>query len=170
MLELLSFLREHGYKTYIVTGFGQDFVRVYSQKVYGIPPEQVVGSALATEYGYAKDGTPQLIKMPKLMLNDNNAGKPEGIHLMIGQRPHAAFGNSTGDQQMLEYAGAGDGARLSVLVLHDDAKREYAYGPATGLPDTKIGTLTQALYDEAKQKGWTVISMKNDWKKIFSFE
>ena len=112
MLELLRFLREHGYKTYIVTGFGQDFVRVYSEKVYGIPPEQVVGSALATEYGYAKDGTPQLTKMPKLMLNDNNAGKPEGIHLMIGRRPHAAFGNSTGDQQMLEYAGAGDGARF----------------------------------------------------------
>ncbi len=170
MTELLSFLREHGYKTYIVTGFGQDFVRVYSQKVYGIPPEQVVGSALATEYGYAKDGTPQLIKVPKLMLNDNNAGKPEGIHLMIGRKPQAAFGNSTGDQQMLEYAGAGDGARLSMLVLHDDAKREYAYGPATGLPATKIGELTQALYDEAKQKGWTVISMKNDWKKIFSFE
>jgi phosphoglycolate phosphatase-like HAD superfamily hydrolase len=170
MIELLSFLREHGYKTYIVTGFGQDFVRVYSQKVYGIPPDQVVGSALATEYGYAKDGTPQLIKVPKLMLNDNNAGKPEGIHLMIGQRPHAAFGNSTGDQQMLEYAGAGEGARLSMLVLHDDAKREYAYGPANGLPDSKIGTLTQALYDEAKQKGWTVISMKDDWKKIFAFE
>jgi hypothetical protein len=170
MTELLSFLREHGYKTYIVTGFGQDFVRVYSQKVYGIPPEQVVGSALATEYGYAKDGTPQLIKAPKLMLNDNNAGKPEGIHLIIGRKPQAAFGNSTGDQQMLEYAGAGDGAHLSMLVLHDDAKREYAYGPATGLPATKIGELTQALYDEAKQKGWTVISMKNDWKKIFSFE
>ncbi len=170
MIELLSFLREHGYKTYIVTGFGQDFVRVYSQKVYGIPPGQVVGSALATEYGYAKDGTPQLIKAPKLMLNDNDAGKPEGIHLMIGQRPHAAFGNSTGDQQMLEYTGAGEGARLSMLVLHDDAKREYAYGPATGLPDSKIGTLTQALYDEAKQKGWTVISMKDDWKKIFAFE
>jgi hypothetical protein len=88
MIELLSFLREHGYKTYIVTGFGQDFVRVYSQKVYGITPDQVVGSALATEYGYAKDGTPQLIKVPKLMLNDKHAGKPEGIHLMIGQRPH----------------------------------------------------------------------------------
>ena len=170
MTELLSFLREHGYKTYIVTGGGQDFVRTYSQKVYGIPPDQIVGSALATEYGYAKDGTPQLLKVPKLMLNDNDAGKPEGIHLMIGQRPHAAFGNSTGDQQMLEYTGAGDGTRLSMLVLHDDATREYAYGPATGLADTKVGTFTQALYDEAKQKGWTVISMKNDWKKIFSFE
>jgi phosphoglycolate phosphatase-like HAD superfamily hydrolase len=170
MIELLKYLRENHFKTYIVTGFGQDFVRVYSEKVYGIPPEQVVGSALATEYGYAKDGTPQLVKVPKLMLNDNNAGKPEGIHLMIGRRPYAAFGNSTGDQQMLEYTKAGNGARLAMLVLHDDAKREYAYGPAAGLPDTKVGTLTQALYDEAKQKGWTVVSMKNDWKRIFSFD
>ena len=111
-----------------------------------------------------------LTKEPKLLLNDNDAGKPEGIHLMIGRRPHAAFGNSTGDQQMLEYARRGDGARLAMLVLHDDAKREYAYGPANGLPDTKVGTFTQALYDEAKRKGWTVISMKNDWRKIFAFE
>jgi phosphoserine phosphatase len=170
MVDLLKYLREHGYKTFIVTGGGQDFVRVYSQKVYGIPADQVVGSALTTAYGYAKDGTPQLIKTEKLMLNDNNAGKPEGIHMMIGQRPRAAFGNSTGDQQMLEYTAAGDGARLSMLVMHDDAKREYAYGPAQGLPDTKVGALTQALYDEAKAKGWTVISMKNDWKKIFAFE
>jgi hypothetical protein len=105
-----------------------------------------------------------------LLLNDNNAGKPEGIHLMIGRRPHAAFGNSPGDQQMLEYTKAGDGARLAILVLHDDAKREYAYGPAQGLPDTKVGTFTQALYDQAQKQGWTVISMKNDWKKIFAFE
>jgi phosphoserine phosphatase len=170
MQEVMSHLRANGYKTFIVTGFGQDFVRVYSQQVYDIPPEQVVGSALATKYGYARDGTPILIKEPKLMLNDNNAGKPEGIHLMIGRRPYAAFGNSTGDQQMLEYAGAGAGTRPKMLVLHDDAQREYAYGPAQGLPDTKVGTFTQALHDEAKQKGWTVISMKNDWKKIFSFE
>ena len=170
MLEVLSYLRANGFKTYIVTGFGQDFVRLYSQQVYGIPPEQVVGSALAVKYGYAKDGNPVLIKEPKIMLNDNDAGKPEGIHLMIGRRPNASFGNSTGDQQMLEYTGAGDGARLSMLVLHDDATREYAYGPAEGLPDTKVGTFTQALYDEAKKKNWTVISMKNDWKKIFSFE
>jgi phosphoglycolate phosphatase-like HAD superfamily hydrolase len=170
MQEVMSYLRANGYKTFIVTGFGQDFVRVYSQKVYDIPPEQVVGSALATKYGYAKDGKPILIKEPKLMLNDNNAGKPEGIHLMIGRRPYAAFGNSTGDQQMLEYTGAGDGARLMMLVLHDDAQREYAYGPAQGLPDTKVGTFTQALYDEAKKKGWTVISMNDDWKRIFAFE
>ena len=103
-------------------------------------------------------------------MNDNNAGKAEGIHLMIGRRPHAAFGNTAGDQQMLEYTGAGDGARLMMLVLHDDAKREYAYGPAAGLPDTKVGAFSQALYDEAKKKGWTVISMKNDWRKIFAFE
>jgi hypothetical protein len=151
MLEVLSYLRANGFKTYIVTGFGQDFGRLYSQQVYGIPPEQVVGSALAVKYDYAKDGKPILIKEPKLMLNDNDAGKPEGIHLMIGRRPNASFGNSTGDQQMLEYTGAGDGARLSMLVLHDDATREYAYGPAQGLPDTKVGTFTPALYAEAKK-------------------
>ena len=135
MQEVLKYLRANGYKTYIVTGGGQDFVRVYSEAVYGIPPEQVVGSAGGTTYGYAKDGKPFLTKEPKLLLNDDNAGKPEGIHLMIGRRPVMAFGNSTGDQQMLEYTKAGDGARLSMLVLHDDAKREYAYGPAQGLPD-----------------------------------
>jgi len=170
MQEVLKYLRASGYKTYIVTGGGQDFVRVYSEETYGIPPEQVVGSALGTQYGYDKNGKPFLTKEPKLLLNDDKAGKPEGIHLMIGRRPYAAFGNSDGDRQMLEYTGAGDGARLMMLVLHDDAKREYAYGPATGLPDTKVGTFTQALYDEAKKKGWTVISMKNDWKKIFAFE
>jgi phosphoglycolate phosphatase-like HAD superfamily hydrolase len=170
MQELLMYLRANGYKTYIVTGGGQDFVRVYSQGTYGIPPEQVVGSAAGTKYGYEKNGKPFLTKEPKLLLNDNDAGKPEGIHLMIGRRPHAAFGNSTGDRQMLEYTKAGDGARLAMLVLHDDAKREYAYGPAEGLPDTKVGTFTQALYDEAQKKGWVVISMKNDWKHIFAFE
>ena len=170
MQEVLTYLRASGYKTYIVTGGGQDFVRLYSEKTYGIPPEQVVGTARGTTYGYAKDGKPFLTKAPKLLLNDNNAGKPEGIHLMIGRRPYAAFGNSTGDQQMLEYTKAGDGARLSMLVLHDDAKREYAYGPAQGLPATKVGTFTQGLYDQAQKDGWTVISMKNDWKKIFAFE
>jgi phosphoserine phosphatase len=170
MQEVLKYFRANGYKTYIVTGGGQDFVRVYAEKTYGIPPEQVVGTAGATKYGYDKSGRPFLTKEPKLLLNDNDAGKPEGIHFMIGRRPHAAFGNSTGDQQMLEYTGAGDGARLMMLVLHDDAKREYAYGPATGLPDTNVGTFTQALYDEAKKKGWTVISMKSDWKRILPFE
>ncbi len=170
MQEVLKYLRDNGYRTYIVTGGGQDFVRVYSEATYGIPPEQVVGTAGGTKYGYGKDGKPFLTKEPKLLLNDNNAGKPEGIHLMIGRRPYAAFGNSTGDRQMLEYTGAGDGARLAMLLLHDDAKREYAYGPAQGLPASKVGTFTHALYDEAKKKGWTVISMKNDWKKIFAFE
>ena len=170
MLEVMQYLRANEFKTYIVTGGGQDFVRVYAEKVYGIPPEQVVGTAGATKYGYEKDGKPFLTKEPKLLLNDNDAGKPEGIHLMTGRRPHAAFGNSTGDRQMLEYTAAGDGARLSMIVLHDDAKREYAYGPAQGLPDTKVGTFTQALYDEAKKDGWFVISMKNDWKLIFPFE
>jgi phosphoglycolate phosphatase-like HAD superfamily hydrolase len=140
MQEVLKYLRDNGYKTYIVTGGGQDFVRVYAEKTYGIPPEQVVGSAGGTKYGYDKSGKPFLTKEPKLLLNDNDAGKPQGIHLMIGRRPYAAFGNSTGDRQMLEYTGAGDGARLAMLVLHDDAKREYAYGP------------------------------KNDWKRIFAFE
>jgi phosphoserine phosphatase len=170
MQEVLRFLRDNGYKTYIVTGGGQDFVRMYAEQTYGIPPEQVVGTASGTKYGYGKDGKPFLTKEPKMLLNDNNAGKPEGIHLMIGRRPVAAFGNSTGDQQMLEYTKAGDGTRLAMLVLHDDAEREYAYGPAQRLPATKVGTFTQALYDEAKKNGWTVISMKNDWNKIFAFE
>ena len=170
MQEMLKYLRANGYKTYIVTGGGQDFVRVYSEQTYGIPPEQVVGTAGGTTYGYDKDGVPFLTKEPKLLLNDDKAGKPEGIHLMIGRRPHAAFGNSDGDRQMLEYTKAGDGARLSMLVLHDDAKREYAYGPAQKLPDTKVGTFTQALYDQARKQGWTVISMQNDWKRIFAFE
>ena len=170
MQEVLKFLRANGYKTYIVTGGGQDFVRVYSEATYGIPPEQVVGTAGGTKYGYGKDGKPFLSKEPKLLLNDNNAGKPEGIHLMIGRRPVAAFGNSTGDRQMLEYTKAGGGARLAMLLLHDDARREYAYGPAQGLRDTKVGAFTQALYDEAKTKGWVVISMKDDWKKVFAFE
>jgi phosphoglycolate phosphatase-like HAD superfamily hydrolase len=170
MLEVMQYLRSNGFKTYIVTGGGQDFVRVYSERVYGIPPEQVVGSAEATKFGYQKDGTPFLTKEPKLLLNDDNAGKPEGIHLMIGRRPNAAFGNSTGDREMLEYTGAGVGARLMMLVLHDDAQREYAYGPAEGLPETKVGTFSQELYDEAKKNNWTVISMKNDWKRVFPFD
>jgi phosphoglycolate phosphatase-like HAD superfamily hydrolase len=170
MQEVLKYLRANGYKTYIVTGGGQDFVRVFAEQVYGIPPEQVVGTMGAIKYGYDKAGRPILLKEPKLVLNDNFAGKPEGIHFVIGRRPYAAFGNSTGDQQMLEYTTAGDGARLGMLVLHDDAEREYAYGPARGLPNTRVGTFTPALYDEAKKKGWIVISMKNDWNRVFAFE
>jgi hypothetical protein len=170
MQEVMKYLRANGYRTYIVTGGGQDFVRVYAEQTYGVPPEQVVGTAAGTKYGYHKDGKPFLTKEPKLLLNDNDAGKVEGIYLMIGRRPYAAFGNSTGDRQMLEYTKGGEGARLAMLVLHDDAKREYAYGPANGLTPTKVGTFTQALYDEAKKNGWIVISMKDDWKRIFAFE
>jgi hypothetical protein len=170
MLEVLKYFRANGYKTYIVTGGGQDFVRAYAGQVYGIPPEQVVGTMGGTRYGYDAEGKPMLTKEPKLLLNDNDAGKPEGIHLMIGRRPYVAFGNSSGDRQMLEYTTAGDGARLGMLVLHDDAKREYAYGPAQGLPDSKVGTFPQALYDDAKKRGWVVISMKDDWKRLFPFD
>jgi phosphoserine phosphatase len=170
MQEVLKYLRANGYKTYIVTGGGQDFVRTYSEATYGIPPEQVVGTAGGTKYAYGGNGKPFLTKEPRLLLNDDKAGKPEGIHLLIGRRPVAAFGNSAGDQQMLEYTKAGDGARLAMLVLHDDARREYAYGPAQGLPASKIGTFPPALYSQAQKQGWTVISMKNDWKRIFSFE
>jgi phosphoserine phosphatase len=170
MQEVVKYLRDNGFKTYIVTGGGQDFVRVYSEKTYGIPPEQVVGTAAGTKYGYDKSGRPFLTKEPRLLLNDNDVGKPEGIHLMIGRRPLAAFGNSAGDQQMLEYTAAGDRARLMMLVLHDDATREYAYGPAQGMRDTKVGAFPQKLFDAASRNGWTVISMKNDWKKIFAFD
>jgi hypothetical protein len=170
MIELLAYLRASGFRTYIVTGGGQDFVRVYAQEIYGVPPEQVVGSMGGLEYGYDPAGRPFLTKEPKVLLDDDHAGKPEGIHMMIGRRPYAAFGNSVGDQQMLEYTKAGDGPRLAMLVLHDDARREYAYGPARGLPDTKVGTFTQALDDEARQRGWIVVSMKNDWKRVFAFD
>ena len=169
MLEVMDYLRANGFRTYIVTGGGQEFVRVYSQSVYGIPPEQVVGSSILTKYEY-QDGKPVLMREPKVFFIDDNAGKPIGINLFIGKRPYAAFGNSPGDKQMLEWTQAGVGARLMMLVLHDDPVREYAYGPANGLPDSKVGTFTQALYDEAKSKGWNVISMKNDWKRIFTFD
>jgi phosphoglycolate phosphatase-like HAD superfamily hydrolase len=169
MIEVLKHMRANRYKTHIVTGGSQDFVRMYAEQVYGIPPEQVVGTAGGTSFGYDKNGKPFLSKDPKLLLNDNNAGKPEGIHLMIGRRPFAAFGNSTGDREMLEYTKAGSGERLAILLLHDDREREYAYGPTQGLPDTKVGTFTQGLYDEAKSKGWIVISMKSDRKRIFAF-
>jgi phosphoglycolate phosphatase-like HAD superfamily hydrolase len=170
MLEAMNYLRASGYKTYIVTGGGQDFVRVYAERVYGLQPEQIVGSMGETRYGYDKNGNPILTKEPKLLLTNLNGGKPEGIHLMIGRRPFIAFGNTAGDQQMLEYTTAGHGARLGLLVLHDDKEREYAYGPANGLPDTKVGAFSQALYDEAASKHWTVISMKRDWKRVFRFE
>ena len=170
MQEVLAFLRANGYKTFIVTGGGQDFVRAYAEKTYGVPPEQVVGSMGGTSYGYGPDGKPVLTKEPKLVLNDDKAGKVEGIHMVIGRRPRIAFGNTAGDQQMLEYTTSGDGARLGLLVLHDDATREYGYGPAKGLPDTHFGAFSQALYDKAGTDGWIVISMKQDWKRIFAFD
>jgi phosphoglycolate phosphatase-like HAD superfamily hydrolase len=165
MLEVMKYLRENGYRTYIVTGGGQEFVRAIAESVYGVPPEQVIGSAGQTKYGYDRDGKPTLIKLPKVLLVDDKAGKPEAINLIIGRRPTAAFGNSTGDQQMLEWTQAGDGARLMLLVHHDDAAREYAYGNAS-----KIGTFSDALMAEAKKRGWIVVSMKSDWKRIFAFE
>ena len=170
MIEVIQYLKSNGYRTYIVTGSAQDFVREYSEQVYGIPPEQVIGTVQATKYGYDKSGKPTLIKEPKVLLQDDYAGKPEGIHLAIGQRPRASFGNSTGDRQMLEYTKAGTGKSLCMLVLHDDAAREYSYGPAQGLPGTRIGAFSQELYDEAVKNDWIVISMKSDWKRVFPFE
>ncbi|MFO1415151.1 MAG: HAD family hydrolase [Burkholderiales bacterium] len=170
MQEVLRYLRANAYRTYIVTGGGQDFVRVYAQELYGIPPEQVIGTAAQTRFTHDKAGRPVLMKEAKLLLDDNFSGKPEGIHLVLGRRPTAAFGNSTGDRQMLEYTASGDGVRLAMLVLHDNAAREYAYGPAQGLPATKVGTFTQALYDDARRYGWTVISIRNDWKRVFAFD
>jgi hypothetical protein len=169
MIEVLDYLRANQFATYIVTGGGQDFVRTYSQKVYGIPTQNVIGSSLVEKWE-VKDGKGELMRLPKLFFDNNYGGKPVGIDTFIGKRPTAAFGNSTGDQQMLEYTRAGGGARLSMLVLHDDDKREFAYGPAQGLPDTKVGTFTQALYDEATKSGWPVVSMKNDWRRIFAAE
>jgi len=167
MLELLAFLRANDFKTFIVSGGGVEFMRPMTEKVYGIPPEQVVGSTIQTKYE-VKDGQPVLIRLPKIDFIDDKAGKPVGINKFIGRRPVAAFGNSAGDREMLEWTGVGSGARLMMLVFHDDAAREYAYGPANGLPDTKFGTFPQSLMDEAKKKGWVVISMKNDWRTIFS--
>ncbi|MGB8476351.1 MAG: HAD family hydrolase [Candidatus Acidiferrum sp.] len=164
MVELLAYLRANGFKTFIVSGGGIEFMRPWTEKVYGIPPEQVVGSSIKTKYEY-RDGKPVLIRLPEINFIDDKTGKPVGINSHIGRRPIAAFGNSDGDQQMLEWTQAGGGARLMMLVHHDDAEREYAYGA-----DSKIGTFSDALMAEAKKDDWTVISMKNDWKKIFAFE
>jgi phosphoglycolate phosphatase-like HAD superfamily hydrolase len=175
MLEVMQYLRANGFRTYIVTGGGQEFVRVYSEKVYGVPPEHVVGSSIVTRYE-DNGGKPELMREPKPFFIDDGPGKAIGINLFIGKRPQAAFGNSgssdlkSGDAQMLEWTQAGDGAHLLMLVLHDDAKREYAYGPAKGLPDTGVGTFSETLLAEATKNAWTVISMKNDWKRIFAWE
>jgi len=169
MLEVMKYLREKGYRTYIVTGGGQEFVRVYSEQVYGVPPEQVVGSSIVTKYDNSS-GKPVLMREPKAFFVDDGPGKAIGINMFIGKRPYAAFGNSNGDQQMLEWTQAGDRARLMMLVHHDDATREYAYGPGGGLPDTHVGTFSEALMTQANKNGWIVISMKDDWKRIFPFE
>jgi phosphoserine phosphatase len=169
MVELLEYLRANGFKTYIVSGGGIEFMRPMTEKVYGVPPEQVIGSSIETKYE-VKDDKPVLMRLPKIHFIDDKAGKPVGINEFIGRRPVAAFGNSAGDREMLEWTGAGGGARLMMLVFHDDAGREYAYGPANGLPDTKFGTFPESLMKEAKAKGWVVISMKDDWKRIFAFD
>lgn len=161
MIEVMQFLRENDFKIYMVSGGGQDFMRTYTQQLYGIPPENVIGTAGKVQYQY-NNGKPQLLKLSELLYVDDKQGKPEGINLMIGKRPVIAFGNSIGDQQMLEWTQAGKTKNFELLVHHDDAVREYAYGP-----DSKVGTFSVALMDEAKKQGWTVVSMKNDWKIIF---
>jgi len=169
MLELLAYLRSNGFKNYIVSGGGIEFMRPWTEKVYGIPPEQVIGSSIKTKFEL-RDGKPVIVRLPELNFIDDKAGKPVAINLHIGRRPIAAFGNSRGDKEMLEYTQGGSGARFMLLVLHDDATREYAYGPAKGLPNVKLGAFTQAVYDEAQKEGWTVVSMKDDWKQVFPFE
>ena len=168
MLEVMKLLRSREFTNCIVTGGGQDFVRTYADRVYGLEPGKIIGSAVETQYAYNARGVGMLMRTPKLQLNNNMSGKPEDIYLFTGRRPRMAFGNSTGDRQMLEWTAAGSGARLMMLVLHDDPIREYAYGPAMGLPDTKVGTFTQGLHDEATSKGWFIVSMKNDWRQIFA--
>jgi len=163
MVELLAYLRANGFKTYIVSGGGVEFMRPWTEQVYGIPPEQVIGSRIKTRYEMTSDG-PALVREPAVDFIDDKSGKPVGINAMIGRRPVAAFGNSDGDRQMLEWVPEG-GARLRMLVHHDDAAREYAYGATS-----PIGTFSDSLMTEAKAKGWIVISMKDDWKRIFAFE
>ncbi len=166
MIEVLAYLRANGFKNFIVSGGGIEFMRVWTEAAYGIPPEQVVGSSMKTKFEL-RDGKAVLVRLPQLNFNDDKADKPVGINQHIGRRPIAAFGNSVGDQQMLEYTQSGSGARFELLVLHDDAAREFAYGPARGLPDVKYGYFTTALEDQAKKSGWTVVSMKDDWKTVF---
>jgi len=160
MLELLAYLRQNGFKTYIVSGGGQEFMRPWVERVYGIPPEQVVGSQGELEYKM-QDGHPVLVKLPKVALVDDKAGKPVGIQRFIGRRPVFAFGNSDGDRQMLEWTTAGTGPRFAGIVHHTDAKREWAYDR-----QSKIGTLDKAL-DEANQQGWAVVDMEKEWRVVF---
>jgi len=160
MLELLAYLRANGFKTFIVSGGGIEFMRPWTEKVYGIPPEQVVGSSIKTKFEL-REGKPVLVRLPELNFIDDKAGKPVGIQQHIGRRPIAAFGNSDGDLQMLQWTAAGSGPRFCLYVHHTDAEREWAYDRKS-----HIGTLDRGL-DEAKAKGWTVVSMKDDWNTIF---
>ena len=160
MLELLSYLRQNGFTTYIVSGGGIEFVRNFSEPVYGIPPAQVVGSSIKTKYEVV-DGKPTLIRLPEMNFIDDKDGKPVGINQHIGQRPIAAFGNSDGDYQMLDWTTAGEGPRFGLILHHTDAEREYAYDR-----DSSVGHLDKAL-DDAPAKGWVVVDMKNDWKQVF---
>jgi phosphoglycolate phosphatase-like HAD superfamily hydrolase len=164
MLELLAYLRVNGFKTFIVSGGGIEFMRPWMEKVYGIPPEQVVGSSGVVKFQIGANGKPELMKLPKVEFIDDGPGKPVGINRFIGRRPIFAFGNSDGDLQMLQWTTAGEGARFAGIVHHTDAEREYAYDR-----QSKIGKLDKAL-DEAQAKGWTVVDMKQDWKKVFAFE
>ena len=166
MLELLAYLRENGFKNFIVSGGGIEFLRQWAERVYGVPPEQVIGSSIKTKFEM-RDGQPVLSRVPELFFNNDKADKPVAINQHIGRRPIAAFGNSGGDEHMLQYTQGGSGARLGLLVLHDDAAREYAYGPALGLPTPQLGAFKQALYEQAKANGWTVVSMKNDWGQVY---
>jgi phosphoglycolate phosphatase-like HAD superfamily hydrolase len=163
MLELLAYLRANGFKTFIVSGGGVEFIRAFAEKVYGIPPEQVVGST-GKEKLDVRDGKPVLVKLPEVLLVDDGPGKPVGIGMFIGRRPIAAFGHSDGDLQMLQWTAAGAGARLCLYVHHDDAEREWAYDR-----QSNIGRLDKGL-DEAKARGWVVASMKQDWKRVYPFD
>jgi len=169
MFELLSYLRANGFKTYIVSGGGIEFMRPRAEQIYRIQQEQVIGSSIKTKFEM-RDGKSVLVRLPELNFNDDKGGKPVAINQHIGRRPIMAFGNSDGDREMLEYTQGGSSARFELLLLHDDAAREYAYGPANGLPDVKLGAFTQSLYDQSRNEGWIVVSMKNDWNRIFAFE
>ena len=169
MFELLAYLRVNGFKTYIVSGGGIEFMRPWAEQIYGIEPEQVIGSSIKTKFEI-RDGKSVLVRLPEVNFNDDKGGKPVAINQHIGRRPIAAFGNSDGDREMLEYTQDGSGARFELLVLHDDAAREYAYGPANGLPNVALGAFTQSLYDQSKKNSWTVVSMKNDWNRVFAFD
>jgi phosphoglycolate phosphatase-like HAD superfamily hydrolase len=159
-LELLDYLRANGFKTFIVSGGGIAFMRTFSEKAYGIPPEQVVGSSAVAKF-QIKDGKPELIRMPKINFVNDKAGKPVGIYQHIGRRPILAFGNSDSDMQMIEYTMAGEGRRLGLFVHHTDGEREYAYDRKS-----HVGTLDNAL-DLADAMGWIIVDMKKDWKKVF---